>query len=103
MAESKYYCRNCGAEIKPTDEVCPKCRKKLREVGKRIEVTIPVTIGVSASVKTELTKKQRNIIQKVVKTLKDEFAKKEIESITFGFPQLISVKIKNKKEKEGKT
>jgi hypothetical protein len=48
--ERKYYCQSCGEQIKPTDAVCPKCGKNLSEVGKRIEVTITDTLGISDSV-----------------------------------------------------
>lgn len=97
---SKYYCQNCGSEIKPTDTICPKCGKNLSEVGRTIEVTITETLAISDSVETKLTKEQQDIVKKVLKAIKKELAKKEIDSITFGFPQLISVKIKNK-EKTG--
>ena len=93
----EYYCKNCDAEIKATDTTCPKCGKNLSEVGRRIEITVTATVGVSASVETELTKKQRNIIQKAYEAIKNELAKKEIESFTFNFG-VVSVTIKNKKE-----
>ena len=100
MVENKYYCQNCGAEIKSTDAVCPKCGKNLSEVGRRVLVTVEDTLTLSDEVEVKLTKEQLNIIQKVYQALKNELAKKEIESITIGFPQLISVKIKNKKDLE---
>ena len=75
---SEYYCQNCGAQIKPTDTVCPKCGKNLSEVGRRMEITITETIGVSASIETKLTKEQSNIIKKVFKAIKRELAKKEL-------------------------
>jgi Zn finger protein HypA/HybF involved in hydrogenase expression len=96
MSEHKYYCRNCEAEIKPTDTVCPKCGKKLSEVGRNIVVNLTETIGVSDSVKTELTKEQKSIIKKVLEAIKRELAKKEVESITINFG-VISFTIKNKK------
>jgi hypothetical protein len=34
----------------------------------------------------------------VYRVIKNKLASKEIDSIAFGFPQLISVKIKNKKD-----
>jgi predicted amidophosphoribosyltransferase len=95
MSEVKYYCQNCGAEIKAIDTICPSCGKNLSEVGKRIEVNI-----IEKSIETvqpKLTKEQLSIIEKVFKALKDEFDKAEIESVTLGFPQLISVKIVKKK------
>jgi len=52
MGETKYYCQNCGAQIKPTDTTCPKCGKNLSEVGKRIEKTISETMGLADSVQT---------------------------------------------------
>jgi len=100
MVENKYYCQNCNAEIKSTDTVCPKCGKNLKEVGRRVLVTVEDTLTLSDEVEVKLTKEQLNIIQKVYQALKNELAKKEIESITIGFPQLISIKIKNKKEVE---
>jgi hypothetical protein len=45
-----------------------------------------------------LTKQQQNIIDKVFKPLKDKLDKAEIESVTLGFPQLISIKITKKKK-----
>jgi len=94
--ENKYYCQNCGARIKPTDTVCPKCGKNLKEVGRRVEVTITETIGLSDRVEVELTKEQKSIVKKVYQAIKNEFAKKEIESITFNFG-IISFTIKKKK------
>ena len=44
---SKYYCGKCGAEIKPTDKICPKCGESLSKVGRRIEATFTETIPVS--------------------------------------------------------
>ena len=98
MSESKYYCQNCGSKIKPTDTVCPKCGKNLSEVGKRIERIFTETFTTSEIIEIEVTKEQQSIIQKVLKAIKKELDKKEIDSITFGFPQLISVKIKNKEK-----
>jgi DNA-directed RNA polymerase subunit RPC12/RpoP len=50
MVESKYYCKNCGTQIKSRDTICPKCGKNLSEVGRRIEKTITETIGLSDNV-----------------------------------------------------
>lgn len=97
MVENKYFCQNCGAEITSTDTVCPNCRKNLKDMGRRIEVIVTETIGLSDEVKVGLTKEQIGIIEKVLKTIKKELAKKKIESITFGFPQIISITIKDKK------
>jgi hypothetical protein len=44
---SKYYCGKCGAEIKPTDTICPKCGANISKIGRRIEATFTETIGVS--------------------------------------------------------
>lgn len=99
MSEHKHYCQNCGSQIKPTDEVCPKCGKKLSEVGRRIEVTVTGTMGLSAEVKAQLTKQQIGIIEKVRKAVKKQLASKQIEFITISFPQRISAEIKNRKEK----
>jgi uncharacterized Zn finger protein (UPF0148 family) len=96
--ENKYYCQNCGAQIKSTDTVCPKCGKNLKEVGRRVEVTVTETIGLSDKVEAELTKKQKSIVEKVYQKIKNELAKKEIESVTFNFG-VISFTIKNKNEK----
>lgn len=49
LGETEYYCQNCGAQIKPTDTICPKCGKKISEVGKRIEKTFHESVGVSSS------------------------------------------------------
>ena len=101
MEESKYYCKNCGARIKSTDTVCPSCGKNLREVGRRIEVTLTEIIGVSAMVEVEkLSPEQIKTLEKIYRAVKNFLASKEIESITIGFPQLISIKIKGKKDKE---
>jgi len=97
---SRYYCQKCGHQVKPTDTICPNCGADLSKVGRRIEVTITETLGVSVGVETELTKKQINIIKKISKAIKRELAKREIDSITIGFPQLISVKIKKKQKKK---
>jgi RNA polymerase subunit RPABC4/transcription elongation factor Spt4 len=94
---NKYYCHNCNAEVKPTDRICPKCGKDLREIGRNIVVSVSETMSISGfTVGAELSKEQVNIIKKVFKAIKGELAKKKIESITFGFPQLISVKIIDK-------
>jgi predicted RNA-binding Zn-ribbon protein involved in translation (DUF1610 family) len=50
--ESKYYCKNCGVEIKPNDTLCPKCGKNLNEVGREIRKTVYQSIGFSYEVKT---------------------------------------------------
>jgi len=52
--EPKYYCKNCGSEIKSTDTICPNCGKKLSEVGRRIEVILKENITISDSIKTSL-------------------------------------------------
>jgi predicted amidophosphoribosyltransferase len=98
MSEHKYYCRNCDAEIKSTDTTCSKCGKNLSEVGRRIEVVFTEAIGVSSSFEVRLTKKQKSIIEKVYEKIKNELAKKEIDSITINFG-VVSFTIKNKKEK----
>jgi len=98
MAEPKYYCQNCGSQIKSTDTICPKCEKNLKEVGRRIEVTITETIVVSDAVKVQLTKEQIGIIEKVRKTVKKQLASKEIEFIKIGFQKSISSEIKSRKE-----
>jgi len=70
MAEGhKYYCQNCGSQIKPTDTLCPNCGKKLSEVGRRIEVTIVENITISDSVKTSLI---INPIPEIEKSLKEQ-------------------------------
>lgn len=51
-AEHKYYCLNCGSQIKSTDTICPKCGKKLSEVGRKIQVTIADSIVISDSADT---------------------------------------------------
>jgi RNA polymerase subunit RPABC4/transcription elongation factor Spt4 len=99
MSEHKYYCRNCGSEIKPTDTVCPKCGKKLSEVGRNIVVTLTETIAISDEVKAQLTKEQIGIIEKVRKVVKKQLASKQIESITINFRQRVSAEIKIRKEK----
>jgi tRNA G26 N,N-dimethylase Trm1 len=93
---SEYYCNNCGKQIKPTDTTCPHCGKNLSEVGRRIVATFTETIGISDSVKKELTKKQINAIEKLIRAIKREIAKVEIESVTFNFG-VISVTLKKKK------
>jgi hypothetical protein len=97
--ESKYYCQNCGQQIKPTDTVCPRCGENLSKVGRKIEVTITETIAVSNEVKAQLTKGQICIIEKVRKTIKNQLASKEIESNTIRFSQRFSAEIKNRREK----
>ena len=74
----EYYCNYCGTHVKSTDTVCPKCGKNFGEVGRRIEVTITETIGLSDSVERELTKEQSSIIKKVYRAIKRELAKKEL-------------------------
>jgi NMD protein affecting ribosome stability and mRNA decay len=96
MGETKYYCQNCGAQIKPTDTVCPKCGKNLSEVGRRIEVTITQTIGLSDSVERELTKEQISLIKKVFGAIKRELAKKEMTVSIY--PDHISFTIKDKEK-----
>jgi RNA polymerase subunit RPABC4/transcription elongation factor Spt4 len=44
---SKYFCGKCGAEVKPTDTICPNCGRNLSEVGRNITVEITETIGLS--------------------------------------------------------
>jgi uncharacterized OB-fold protein len=69
MGEHKYYCQNCGSQIKPTDVICPKCGKKLSEVGRRIEVTIAESITLSDSVETSLI---INPIPEIEKSLNEQ-------------------------------
>jgi len=97
--ETKYYCQNCGAKIKSTDTECLECGKNLREVGRRVEVTVIDTIKLSDEVEVKLSKDQINIINRVRRVIKDKLDSKEIESITIGFPQLISITIKSKKDR----
>jgi RNA polymerase subunit RPABC4/transcription elongation factor Spt4 len=61
MPENKYYCQNCGAEIKSTDTMCPKCGKNLSEVGKKVLVTVTDTISLSDEVKVSQTPEQRTL------------------------------------------
>jgi predicted ATP-dependent serine protease len=101
MVENKYFCQNCGAEIASTVTVCPNCGKNLKDVGRRIEVTVTETIGLSDEVKVGLTKEQISTIEKVLKAVKKELAKMEIESVTLGFPPVsITIKRKAKQSKE---
>jgi hypothetical protein len=100
MWETKFFCLNCHVQVEPTDSTCHICGKNLSEVGKEVVETFAGRVVVVG--RTEITKKQRSIVQKVFKSLKDEFAKREIESVTFGFPQLVTVTIKKKEKKEGK-
>jgi len=65
----EYYCRNCGAKIKSTDTMCPKCGKNLKEVGRRIEVTVVENITVSDSVERSLI---INPIPEIEKSLKEQ-------------------------------
>ena len=52
LGETEYYCQNCGAQIKPTDTICPKCGKKISEVGKNIRKTFIEVLGLADSAKT---------------------------------------------------
>ena len=52
LGETEYYCNNCGAQIKPTDTICPKCGKKISEVGKNIRKTFNEVLGLVDSAKT---------------------------------------------------
>jgi len=99
---AEYHCKSCDAEVKSRDTVCSNCGANLKEVGRNIVLTLADAIAVSDEVETGLTKEQISIIKKVYRAIKNELAKKEIESITFGFPQLVSIKIKNKKDVEAK-
>jgi len=69
MGEAKYYCQNCGAQIKSTDTICPKCGKNLKDVGRRVEVTIVDNITLSDSVETSLI---INPIPEIEKSLKEQ-------------------------------
>lgn len=103
IREAKYYCQNCSAQIKSTDTMCPKCGKNLAEVGKRTEVTFTEVAGevvLSSFEVPKLNIKQRKILDSILCAAKGYLSSKEIESITIGFPQLISIKIKSKKDKE---
>lgn len=65
----KYYCKSCDSQIKPTDTVCPKCGRKLSEVGRRIEVTLTESIALSDSIETSLI---INPIPEIEKSLKEQ-------------------------------
>ena len=67
--EHKYYCLNCGSQIKSTDTVCPNCGKKLSEVGRRIQVTVVESITLSDSVETSFI---INPIPEIDKSLKEQ-------------------------------
>jgi hypothetical protein len=67
--EHKYYCQNCGSQIRPTDTICPNCGRNLSEVGRRIEVTIVDSIILSDSVETSLI---INPIPEIEKSLKEQ-------------------------------
>lgn len=98
MAEQKHYCQNCSSEIKSTDTICPKCGKNLQEVGRRIEVTITETIGLSDEVKVQLTKEQIGIVEKVRKAVEKPLASKEIAFIKIAFQKGVSAEIKSRRE-----
>jgi len=92
MPENKCYCQNCGAEVKATDTVCPKCGKNLSEVGRRVLVTVSDTIGLSDAVKVEkLSPEQKSLIEKVYRAIKDFLSSKEIESITINLGFIVIV------------
>ena len=65
--EPKYYCKNCGSQIKSTDAICPKCGKKLSQVGRKIERTVVEYIGVSDSKATSLIINPKLEIEKALK------------------------------------
>ena len=69
MGEAKYYCQNCDAQIASTDTMCPKCGKNLKEVGRRIKVTIVENITLSDSVETSLIIRP---IPEIEKSLKEQ-------------------------------
>lgn len=96
--EAKYYCKKCDSEIKPINKTCPKCGSILADVGRRIEITLVEELKLSDEVKAELSKEQLNIIERGWDAIRNLFSSVEIDSITFGFPQFISVKIKKKKD-----
>lgn len=95
MVDNKYYCNNCGAEISATDTICPNCGKNLKEVGRRVLVTVTDTISLSDEVKVSLTPEQRTLVEKIYQRIKDFLVSKEIESVTLNLG-VISVTIKNK-------
>jgi predicted ATP-dependent serine protease len=97
VTDNKYYCQNCGAEIKSTDTICPKCGKNLKDVGRKILVTVTDTISLSDAVKTEkLSAEQKTLLKKIYQAIKDFANSKEIESITINFGFIVIV-IKGKK------
>jgi hypothetical protein len=98
MVEQRYYCQNCGSQIKSTDTICAKCGKNLKDVGRRIEVTITETISLSDEVKVQLTKEQIGIIDKVRRIVRKQLASKEISSVTIGFQKGVSAEVKSRKE-----
>jgi len=65
----KYYCQNCGAQIRSTDTICPKCGKDLKVVGRRIVLSIVESITLSDSVEDSLI---INPIPEIEKSLKDQ-------------------------------
>jgi DNA-directed RNA polymerase subunit RPC12/RpoP len=52
LGETEYYCNNCGTQIKPTDTICPKCGKKISEVGKNIRKTFGEILSLANSAQT---------------------------------------------------
>ena len=67
-SEAQYYCQNCGAQVKSSDTVCPKCGKNLNEVGKKIKSTHGEGWGLSQSLRA----KNKDSRGKVIKELKIE-------------------------------
>jgi len=67
---SKYYCKNCGVEIKPTDTFCPNCWANLSQVGRRIEATFTETLGSSDNkgLATRITGDLTNATVDIVRT-----------------------------------
>jgi predicted nucleic acid-binding Zn ribbon protein len=90
VVERKYYCQSCGEQIKPTDTVCPKCGKNLSKVGKRVEVTVTETMGISDSVSYEVKTINRSEKVKLVGKFVGSFAISLI-AVIFVFAILLSV------------
>lgn len=90
MSESREdgcYCKKCGVPVNPTDEKCQNGHI-LKEVGRHFVRSAEAKIGVSAEVKTELTKAEKNFLQKIGIRIRKSMKSMGADSVTIKLPGL---------------
>lgn len=95
--EVKVYCQKCDGEISENDTICPHCACSLKEIGRRFEVSLQDTIGISSSLSLALTKSEQRTVINIWKWLAERISELELSEVEVGFPSGIKVKFVRQK------